>query len=408
MYRAAPHAVASPTIEPPKKRRRSEPTPSPLSPTEDTETALNALTDRLSIWLAMSEMSDFDIPGKGKAKANEGSASVVLASFWTVLTTFLPREIKFLSSFHQQVFGKEIPPELVPQKKRRKPEMTHRLVDTRLRRTSSASVSTSASAPVREASLAMGRSSSRASAASPPRERRSTSILDLEPEIRRPRQLKARPPMVLKRAQSMAARAQSKDLSKDREERNGASGGLMGRNMPHAQAQSQVQSQAKLQPLSRSQSQDPRSQRTLSKSQSETFVSATPVKNRTNPFAIRKPVQHPTPIREEPSSAERSVRSFVADTPSVRSFAAETPVASRTYHPFIAETPLAPSFVAETPVARRHGPAYVAETPFAPRVATIAETPMGGESDDDLAALMVPTDDEDEGSDGGVPETPRR
>jgi hypothetical protein len=338
--------------EPKKKRKKASTT----SPTEDTDAALVHLTDRISLWLAMSEL-EID-SGKGKSRADSGPASAVVA-LWTVMTTFLPREATFLTKFHLEVFGKDIPPELVPQKKRRKPEVTHRLS----RRSSpSSTVSGSTSMP-------MGRSSSRASVASPP-----LSLLELPPEPKRSRQFQARPAPKLKRANSMAARKEPKAPEPVRD----TSGGLMGRSLARSQSSIQTISRTLSRTFSQSQSQS--QTRKLAKTQSETFVSATPVK--ANPF--RRAVHHPTPIREEPSSAERSVRSFVA----------ETPVANRiNTSPYVGETPRAPALVAETPVARRHGPAFVAETPFAPRVSSIAETP-GGESDDDLAGLMVPTDDE--------------
>lgn len=330
MYRAA----RPESMEPRKKRKKA-------APTEDTDAALVHLTDRISLWLAMSEL-EIDT-GVSNVRVDSGPAGAV-AALWAVLTAFLPREATFLTRFHLEVFGKEIPPELVPQKKRRKPEVTHRLP----RRASPVSTASVASVP-------MGRSSSRASVASPPR-----SLLDLPPEPKRARQFQARPAPKLKRAHSMAARKEAKAPEPTRD----ASGGLMGRSL--ARSQSSVQSLSRT--LSQSQSQT-QTQRRLAKTQSETFVSATPVK--ANPF--RRGVHHPTPIREEPSSAERSVRSFVA----------ETPVANRiNYSPYVGETPRPPALVAETPVARRHGPAYV------------AETPGGGDSDDDLAGLMVPTDDE--------------
>ncbi|BEJ16409.1 hypothetical protein CspHIS471_0510140 [Cutaneotrichosporon sp. HIS471] len=348
MYRAA----RPESMEPKKKRKKES-----LSPTEDTGAALVHLTDRISVWLAMSEL---DIEGgKGKSRADNGPASAVTA-FWAVLTTFLPREAAFLTAFHIKVFGKEIPPELVPQKKRRKPEVTHRLA----RRSS---LSSTASRPI---SVAMGRSSSRASAASPQR-----SLLDLEPEPKRARQFQARPVPKLKRANSMATRREVKAPEPVRD----TNGGLMGRSLARSQSSMPALSRALSRTTSQSQSQS--QARNLAKTQSETFVSATPVK--ANPF--RRAVHHPTPIREEPSSAERSVRSYVA----------ETPIANRIDRsPYVGETPRAPALVAETPVARRHGPALVAETPYAPRISTIAETP-GGDSEDDLAGLMVPTDDEE-------------
>ncbi|BEI85561.1 hypothetical protein CcaverHIS002_0509620 [Cutaneotrichosporon cavernicola] len=335
MYRAA----RPESMEPKQKRKKES-----LSPTEDTDAALVHLTDRISVWLAMSEL---DIEGgKGKARADSGPASAVMA-FWAVLTTFLPREAAFLTAFHIKVFGKEIPPELVPQKKRRKPEVTHRLP----RRSS---LSSTASGPT---SMAMGRSSSRTSAASP---QRSLLDLDLEPEPKRARQFQARPLPKLKRANSMATRREAKAPEPVRD----TNGGLMGRSL--------ARSQSSMPALSRALSREPlRDFRFSHAGQGQ------PVPPRGTP--------PPTPIREEPSSAERSVRSYVA----------ETPIANRIDRsPYVGETPRAPALVAETPVARRHGPALVAETPYAPRISTIAETP-GGDSEDDLAGLMVPTDDEE-------------
>ncbi|CAK9786628.1 hypothetical protein CC85DRAFT_283249 [Cutaneotrichosporon oleaginosum] len=347
MYRAARPEPA----EPKKKRKKA------ASPTEDTDAALVHLTDRISLWLAMSEL---EIEGsKGKSRADNGPAAAV-TTLWTILTSFLPREATFLTTFHLEVFGKEIPPGLVAPKKRRKPEITHRLT----RRPSPAST---ASGPT---SAAMGRSSSRASAASPP-----PSFLDLPPKPKRARQFEARPAPKLKRAQSMAAR---KEAAKAAETVREPGSGLMGRNLGRSQSSIQSTSRSLSRTMSQSQSQS--QARRLAKTQSETFVTATPVK--ANPF--RRAVHHPTPIREEPSSAAGSVRSFVAETPTANRIDSS---------PFVGETPRAPSFVAETPVARRHGPAFIAETPYAPRIASIAETP-GGISDDDLAGLMVPTDDE--------------
>ncbi|GMK54486.1 hypothetical protein CspeluHIS016_0110720 [Cutaneotrichosporon spelunceum] len=346
MYRAA----RPEPMEAKRKRKKA-------SPTEDTDAALVHLTDRISVWLAMSELDIDD--GKGKARAGSGPAGAV-AALWAVLTTFLPREATFLSAFHLKVFGKEIPPELVPQKKRRRLEVTRRL-----RRRSSPD--STASGPT---SMTMGRSSSRASAASPQR-----SLFDLPPEPKRAWQLQARPVPKIKRANSMALRKDSKASEPVRD----TNGGLMGRSLARSQSSMPALSRSLSRTMSQSQSQS--QARSLAKTQSETFVSATPVK--ANPF--RRAVHHPTPIREEPSSAERSVRSFVA----------ETPISNRIDRsPYVGETPRAPALVAETPVARRHGPAFVAETPFTTRISTIAETP-GGDSDDDLAGLMIPTDDEE-------------
>lgn len=204
--------------------------------------------------------------------------------------------------------------------------------------------------------------------------------------------------------------------------------GLLGRTIESqslsASTSSQSQSQSQARPA-QSGREYRRSQSQKEVRESETLVYATPSKPKGKLFAFA----HPTPIREEPSSGSRyEVQSFVAETPTAtRVSVAETPMTTR-----VAETPLsarlhaaAATKVQGTPTPRRVALSSVAETPLA----AVAETPRGdkrgrwveetpsrsrrygqetpsrstgrrsyydpGHSDDDLAGLMVPTDDEE-------------
>lgn len=106
-------------------------------------------------------------------------------------------------------------------------------------------------------------------------------------------------------------------------------------------------------------------------------------------------MHHPTPIREESTSAERPRPSFIAETPST-------------------------DRVAHTPIG---AVSRIAETPHSGRKSNrLSSFHFGGdedEGDDDLGDLMVMTDDEGEDTDvdvsppsaparGLVPETPDR
>lgn len=223
--------------------------------------------------------------------------------------------------------------------------------------------------------------------------------------------------MVLKRTSSQKTIQRTNSLSTT---------GLLGRTI-ESQSQSQSLSASTSQSQGRAGGREYRrsqSQREVREKDSETLVYATPSKPKGKLFAFA----HPTPIREEPSSGSRyEVTSFVAETPTAtRVSVAETPMATR-----VAETPLsarlhaaAATKVQGTPTPRRVALSSVAETP----VAAVAETPMDrrgrwvqetpsrsrryvqetpsrstgrrsyydpGHSDDDLAGLMVPTDDEE-------------
>lgn len=385
-----------------KKRRRSA-APSVL---DDTDTALEVLADRISLWLAVAELGIGDdtpqlqpIPQAQPQKGDERSAPSLVRALWdrVLVPKFLPRETAFLSTFHSKVFGAPIPPDLVPAKKPRKPKVTHRL---------DPSTSTSASAAAAGAAHKMARTRS---AASPPADARERDRRQLAEYVERRALARSRSASIGPARETAASgsrravvRAPSgKDMFKGREVgllRRSAS--LVGRSAGsqpalrryesqsqlHSQSQSQSQSQL---PQSQSQSipMDSQTQPLSRAAHSETLIMATPAKTKyTTGGSYGGGVRlfgfaAPTPIREEPSSAERP---HSASTH--RSFVTDTPVAHRTY---------SPAFVAETPRAPRLGLGDRAE-----------------DSDEDFGGLMVPTDDEDEGEDGSsmtfVPETPRK
>ncbi|WOO79486.1 uncharacterized protein LOC62_02G003008 [Vanrija pseudolonga] len=433
-----------------KKRKLSGPVESP-HPSKDPDLALELLADRVSVWQVMSQL---DLGGLGLPESQPkpdpaGGMAAVIKKFWAdvLVPFFIQKQHSFCASFHVKVFGAELPAELV-QKKPRKPKVTRKLsLDARddepnavanppakLRRTVSHAPHTSTRRPSspergRDASLqqhrerTIQRSMSRVS----DRTDRSRTV---EGDLSRRSRSSSIDPAPVNRPKPSIVRAPSgKDLFKGREV------GLLRRSnsvrLPPTDSQSQSQSQSQpgrglfgrrtnstqLPPQSQTQSQS----QSQSQTSAETLVLATPAKPKHSAFFARAHTQqwHPTPIREEPSSAERSY-SYVAETPGRRSAngssVAETPRGSS--HSRVAETPAQGArSVAETPI----GGSRVASTPLGG--GAVADTPLRGAEidydDDDLGALMVPTDEEDEGEGddgdhshgfGGLlaPETPRK
>ncbi|WRT70546.1 uncharacterized protein IL334_007544 [Kwoniella shivajii] len=121
-----------------KHSHRAEPdSPINVNPTEDPETALELLVDRLSVWQAVSELGlsldpvSKDSRAKGKSKTDENGIAVLLGKFWksVMVPYFLPKRPELCSVFHLKVFGHPLPPKLLPlpitaTKKPRKPKLT--------------------------------------------------------------------------------------------------------------------------------------------------------------------------------------------------------------------------------------------------------------------------------------------
>ncbi|KAL1409727.1 hypothetical protein Q8F55_003724 [Vanrija albida] len=419
-----------------RKKRKLGPV-EPPHPSKDPGLALENLADRVSVWQVMSQL---DLGGLGLSDTPKpdpaGGMAAIIKRFWTdvLVPFFIQKQHSFCASFHLKVFGAELPAELV-QKKPRKPKVTRKLsLDARddepasaaanppakLRRTVSHAPHTSTRRP---SSPERGRDASH----QPHRERtvqRSMSrvsdrtdrsrTVDGDLASRRSRSSSIDPVPVNRPKPSIVRAPSGKDLFKGREV------GLLRRSnsvrLPQAESQSQSQGQSQVgrglfgRRTNSTQLPAPSQSQSQSQASSETLVLATPAKPKHSAFFARAHTQqwHPTPIREEPSSAERSY-SYVAETPGRRSangsLVAETPRGS------------AHSRVAETPAHGSHGGHSVSETPLG----RVAGTPLRGTEidydDDDLGALMVPTDEEDEVDDddhdhgfGGLlaPETPRK
>lgn len=409
----------------PKKKKRKRRDTQPPTPLEDPDAALELLADRIGLWLAVAELGiglDAD-DINGREKEDERSVSFRLKRFWELVLVpiFLPREATFLASFHLKVFGRPMPEELVPQKKPRKPKVTKRLsVDdgaalrdppaAKMQRSTSRTSRMSANSPPPNGTQAriLQRSVSRAASEHGDRLRRSrSSSMDPVSLMRDPGRpvskqtiirapsgrdiFKGREVGLIRRTNSVLRQnslslkdkgTKDKGTSDGSQQRSGAlsrtvsssgalsrttSSGLLGRrNTEQALRRKEQESQSQLQ----------------AQADAETLIFETPAKPK---FNFRAPYGHPTPIHEEPSSAERGGSASVL------------------------------SFVAETPMRRSAG---VAETPVTARMAIVRGTPLArrDSDDDDLGGLMVMTDEEDGGDDDkadgarcrGVPETPVR
>ncbi|KAK4688273.1 hypothetical protein P7C73_g1833, partial [Tremellales sp. Uapishka_1] len=342
----------------PKKRKRDR-RQSPLqTPIEEPKGSLELLADRLSVWLAVSDLGIHDDDPKGKAKEKEG-VQPMLKRFWeeVVVVFFLKPQPDFCASLHLKLFNAAIDPALLPKptKKPRKPTITHP-------RPSTDGPPHLLSVPRRPSSVASNSTRQRASSvisehkAQRPEEPQIQRSISRGSDSRRsrsrsidpvPKKPFARAPsgkeLFGKREVGLMRRSASTVVRKDSNESQG--GGLLGRKTSDPRKiKMRKPSFGESQSLQRSQS------------QSDTIIFATPSKPRQSIFGA-KLAHHPTPIQEEPPSAPR------------------------------------PSWIAETPVVANR---------------IVDRAPLADEDDDTLADLMVMTDEEDEPSNPRemVPETP--
>lgn len=289
VYRQHPHP-------PPKKRKRKKDKAGEQRPEDDTDAALELLADRIGVWAAVAELGiGAPLVEKKRPGQTRETVSSQLKAFWdgVLVANYLPREVAFCTSFHAKVFGTPIPQHLVPQKKPRKPKVTHK--------------------------LEVERSSARAPQASVPLRRTNSRVEDGGSNAQ-----DTLPPRIFKRAQS---------------------GGLKMREVSFRRTNSKSQSQSQSQSTSTSQTQSGLLGRNLSKTGSSSapdrpqapLILATPAKKTHNVFARH----HPTPIQEEPSSGGYGGYGYVAETPHTSRFTgvAETPGFGYTPLPFAAETP---------------------------------------------------------------------